>query len=96
MAYEAIPVHLNKDKHRFEMHVDGESAIINYRQSGNVVNLIHTEVPESLEGQGVAAALVQKTLEYLEEHHLTMVPSCSYVQHFLQEHPEWYRIAADA
>ena len=95
MSLENIPVHLNKEKHRFEMNIDGEYAIINYRQTGNVVNLIHTEVAEPLEGQGVAATLVEKTLQYLEEHHLKIVPSCSYVQHYLQEHPEWNKIVAD-
>lgn len=95
MFYEKIPLHLNKEHHRFEMNIDGEYAIINYRQTNGVVNLVHTEVAEELEGKGVAAALVEKTLQYIEEHHLKMVPSCSYVQSYLQRHPDWYRIVAD-
>ena len=95
MSLENIPVHLNKEKHRFEMSINGEYAIINYRQTGDVVNLIHTEVAEPLEGHGVAAALAKKTFQYLEDHQLKMVPSCSYVQHYLHRHPEWYRIVAD-
>ncbi len=94
MPYENIPIHLNKDEHRFEMNINGEYAIINYRQSGNVFNLIHTEVAEPMEGQGVAAALVEKTLKYIEEHHLKIIPSCSYVQQYLQRHPEWKRLVA--
>ena len=70
MSYEKIPLHLNKEHHRFEMNIDGEYAIINYRQTNEVVNLVHTEVAEELEGKGVAAALVEKTLQYIEEHHL--------------------------
>ena len=95
MSYEKIPLHLNEDQHRFEMNIDGEYAIINYRQTNDVINLIHTEVSEELEGKGAASALVKKTLKYLEEHQLKMVPSCSYVQHYLHRHPEWYRIVAD-
>jgi predicted GNAT family acetyltransferase len=94
MSYENIPLHFNSAKHRFEMNIDGEYAIIEYQQSGNVFNLVHTEVAEPLEGKGVAAALVEKTLQYLEEHHLKMVPSCSYVQGYLQRHLQWNRIAA--
>ena len=94
MSYENIPLHLNKDEHRFEMNIDGEYAIIDYRQSGNVVNLFHTEVAEPLEGHGVAATLVEKTLQYLEEHQLKMIPSCTYVQQYLHRHPEWNRLVA--
>ena len=95
MTYENIPVHLNKSAHHFEMNIDGEYAIINYKQSGNVFNLIHTEVAEPLEGNGVGAALVEKTLHYLEDHGLKMVPSCSYVQHYLNKHPEWNKLVAE-
>ncbi|TKK69387.1 N-acetyltransferase [Ilyomonas limi] len=95
MAYENIPLHVNAAQHRFEMNIDGEYAFIIYRQSGNTVNLIHTEVAQPLEGQGVAATLVKKTLQYLEEHHLNMVPSCPYVQHYLRRHAEWNRLVAN-
>jgi predicted GNAT family acetyltransferase len=95
MAYENVPLYLNTQKHRFEMNIDGEYAFIIYRQSGDVVNLIHTEVAEPLEGKGIAPVLVKKTLQYLEEHQLKMVPSCSYVQHYLHRHPEWYRLVAE-
>ena len=95
MSYENIPIHFNNTKHRFEMTVDGEPAFIDYKQRGSTIYLVHTEVAEPLEGRGVAAALVSKTLQYIEEHQLTLVPSCSYVQHYLHKHPEWYRIVAE-
>ena len=95
MAYENIPLHINEEKHRFEMNINGEYAIINYRHSGNLINLIHTEVAEPLEGKGVASALVKKTLQYIEAHQLKMIPSCTYVQHYLHRHPEWNRLVAD-
>lgn len=95
MNLENIPVHLNNVEHRFEMNVNGGLAVINYKQSMNTIYLVHTEVPERLEGQGIAAALVEKTLRYLEEHHLKLVPLCSYVQHYLHKHPEWMRLVAN-
>ena len=95
MEAENIPVQLNATKHRFEMNINEESAVINYKQAGNTFYFIHTEVPESLEGHGVAADLVEKTLEYLEKHQLKLVPLCSYVQHYLQKHPDWNRLVTE-
>lgn len=96
MAYEQIPLQQNTQSHRFEMMIDGKAAFINYQQKDNKVYLIHTEVDELLEGQGVAAALVEKTLRHLDEHGLVLVPRCSYVQHYLQRHPHWNKLLANA
>jgi predicted GNAT family acetyltransferase len=95
MEYEDLSVNHNTTEHRFEMKIDGEYAFIDYKQSGDKVYLVHTEVAAPLEGRGVAAALVEKTFKYLEEHQLKMVPYCSYVQHYLRKHPEWNRLAAE-
>jgi len=95
MAYENLPLSFNETEHRFEMEIEGQQAFIDYKKSGNKIYLVHTEVAESMEGKGVAAALVNKTFHYLEEHHLQLVPLCSYVQHYLHKHPEWNKLLAE-
>ncbi len=92
MRYENNALHINTNEHRFEMDVEGYIAIINYKQSGKKLYLVHTEVPPELEGKGIGSALVQKTLQYIEEHHWQLVPLCLFVQSFLQKHPEWKRL----
>ncbi|MES2275581.1 MAG: GNAT family N-acetyltransferase [Bacteroidota bacterium] len=94
MDYSNINLINNIPIHNFELFVDGERAFIDYKQKGDKVYLIHTEVPATLKGRGVAEAIVDKTMHYLEEHHLTMVPLCVYVKHFLTVHPEWNRLVA--
>lgn len=84
----------NEAAHNFEKFVDGERSFIDYQKKGDHVYLIHTEVPPGQTGAGIAAALVEKTFEYLEEHNLKAIPSCSYVKFFLQQHPEWNHIVA--
>jgi uncharacterized protein len=84
----------NTAVHNFEMYIDGHRSFIDYKVRDGKIYLIHTEVPEALQGQGVAALLVTKTLEYIEANGLKIVPLCSYVQAYLKRHPEWNRLVA--
>lgn len=95
MAYEENTLHLNEAKHRFEIEVNDNIAFIEYKQKGNTVYLVHTETPPELEGKGVASALVEKTLHYLDEQNLKLVPLCSFVQAYLQRHPQWNRLLTE-
>ena len=95
MRYENNPLHVNINEHQFELEIDGHKAFIQFKQKDKTMYLIHTEVPSELEGKGVGSALVEKALQYMAEHHLQLVPLCSFVQSFLQKHPEWKRLEAD-
>ena len=95
MTYENNTLHINKAEHVFEMMVDGSKAFIEYEQSGKTLYLVHTEVPPTLEGKGVASALVEKTLRYIDEHHFRFVPQCPFVSSYLQKHPEWNRLLTE-
>lgn len=91
--YQNLQVIKNDKTHRFELTINGHIAFIDFTQRGtDVVKLIHTEVPEELGGRGIAAVLVEKTLQYLEEHHFTLFPICPYVFAYIKKHPEWKRI----
>jgi predicted GNAT family acetyltransferase len=92
--YQEIPLNNNTALHNFELFVDGQRAFIDYKVKDDKYYLVHTEVPPELEGRGVAAALVEKTLHYLEENGFKMLPYCSYIQAYLKRHPEWERLRA--
>jgi len=82
----------NIERGAFEIPVNDQLAFISYRSSGNVVTLMHTEVPQELEGQGLASAMIEKTLQYLEENNRRIIPRCSFVIAYLKRHPEWNRL----
>lgn len=94
MKEEFLPLDVikNDTTHRFELTVDGVIAFIDFKQKDQLIKLIHTEVPETLGGRGVAAALVEKTLMYLESNDYTLYPYCPYVFAYIKKHPEWKRI----
>lgn len=90
--FVSIPIKDNKEEERFELIVDGIPSIVEYKQKGKDIYLTHTEVPESQEGRGIAAALVEKVLTEIENSGQQMIPLCPYVQSFLKRHPDWQRI----
>ena len=94
MNYESIELVNNEAIHNFELMVDGYRAFIDYKQKGDKVYLIHTEVAAELKGKGVGEAIVEKTLTYLEQHNYKLVPLCVYVGKYLKRHPEWNRLLA--
>ena len=60
-----------------------------YRIEGGVMILPHTEVPEALQGQGIAGKLVKTALESARRQGLKVIPSCSYVDVYMRRHPEY-------
>ena len=95
MQYHDILLINNEAVHNFELVINGRRSFIDYKQKGDKVFLIHTEVAAELKGKGVAEALVEKTFRYLEDSQLKMVPLCVYVGLYLKRHPEWNRLLAN-
>jgi uncharacterized protein len=67
---------------------DGEAELIYASFSDDILELQHTEVPASGQGQGVGDALVRAALAYAREQGLRVVATCPYVQIWLRRHPE--------
>ena len=87
--FESLALVKNDHLHRFEMMVEDNRAIIEFEQNNFTIKLLHTEVPPALEGKGVATALIEKTLEYIEHNHFRLIPLCPFVVAYLKRHPQW-------
>jgi len=88
------PLVKNENKKRFEIEIERKYAFTNYGEFGRQIALVHTETDPELEGTGAASALVEKTLYYLDEHNLTLLPFCPFVLAYIKRHPEWKRIVS--
>ena len=88
------PVVHNSQKHRFETVLDGHIAVLNYKQEGNCITFIHTEVPDELAGRGVGSALAKAGLEYARERALQVIPRCAFVGSYIKRHPEFANLLA--
>ena len=84
----------NEQASRFEYIVDDAIAFITYKRNADIFTLIHTEVPEALNGTGVGKKLVTLTLEHLKENKYQLIPLCPFVTAFLKRNPEWKTLLA--
>lgn len=80
---------------RFEVRVDGQRCVADYRLAGKVMTMHHTYVPPALEGRGIAAALVAHALAHARRQGWQVRPTCSYVAAYMQRHPETLDLIAD-
>ncbi|HEV2377499.1 MAG TPA: GNAT family N-acetyltransferase [Streptosporangiaceae bacterium] len=86
----------NQADSRFEFNADGHRAELLYRRHGNRLVLVHTGVPEALEGQGIGGQLVAAAVDQAAREGLTLVPLCPFARVWLQRHPdEASRVAID-
>jgi len=84
-----IPVNIshNAAAQRFEAFVNGQLCRTEYRRHGDTLALVHTEVPQAVEGRGIAAQLVHAALAYARAQSFTVQPVCSYVRAYMRRHP---------
>jgi len=90
----AHPVHDNAERHRFELDADGAVAFSNYRRSGDLLTILHTEVPVALNGRGIGSALVRGVLDIARTQRLKVKPICPFVAGYIAKHPEYADLLA--
>ena len=93
--HEPLEIVQNDAEHRFEVQVEGQLALLEYRRTGGQIVYPHTEVPDALGGRGIAGQLTKYALEYARENKLRVVPSCPYVRKYVEEHAEYQDLVDD-
>jgi hypothetical protein len=84
----------NSAAQRYEMQVEGKSAFITYRRAGDVMTLLHAEVPPELSGRGVGSALAKGTLELAREQGHKVVARCPFIATYIKRHAEFQDLLA--
>lgn len=90
----SINIEHNRKEQRFQTALEEDLAHLDYRRDGDVLTLVHTEVPESLEGQGVGSRLAREALEYARREKLKVLAECSFVAGYVERHPEYQSLLA--
>jgi len=66
----------------------GESELTYQELPGNVLDLLHTEVPIALRGRGLGSTLVREAVAFARASGSRIVPSCPFIARWLEDHPE--------
>jgi uncharacterized protein len=94
MDQTASQVRHDQAAQRFEIVIDGKRSRADYRLHGDVMHMVHTEVPMQQEGRGIAGRLVHTAFAYARTHGYKVRPACSYVRAFMERHPEYEDLRA--
>jgi len=84
-----IPITNNPKLSRFETEINGEFAYVDYRFYKGDMALMHTFVPESARGRGIASALAKFSLEYVKANKLKLMVYCPTIAKYIKIHPEY-------
>ena len=84
----ADEVRHNEAAHRYELEVEGELAVADYRLRDGRITFTHTGVPDALGGRGIGKTLIGAALEDVRQRGLKVVPACPFVKHYIDTHPE--------
>lgn len=77
------------DLDRFEVSLNGHTAVLEYKLVNKTMIFTHTGVPEAFEGRGIGSDLVKTGLDYVRENGLVAAPVCPFVRSYIRENPEY-------
>ncbi len=75
---------------RYVLEVGGqELGFTEYQSDGSRRVFTHTEVDQSLEGQGMGSLLVRGALDDTRQQGKRIVPVCEFVAAYIKKHHDW-------
>jgi predicted GNAT family acetyltransferase len=78
----------NEEQQQFEYLEGNELATLTYKFYKKDIAFMHTNVPESLAGKGIAGALAASAFEYAKKINKQVMVYCPFVAAYLKRHPE--------
>lgn len=89
MSEQNYTITNNEKEMQLEITVNDEKASLTYRYYKKDIAFMHTQVPEALEGKGIAGALAKAAFKYAEKLKKPVMVYCPFVGKWLQNHPEY-------
>ncbi|MEJ7736667.1 MAG: GNAT family N-acetyltransferase [Chitinophagaceae bacterium] len=88
---EDIKLNLNEKGHgAFYIFESEQLAEMVISIADSKLTVYHTEVATKAEGKGLAKKLIEHMVTYAREHHLRVMPLCTFVHAQFKRHPDLY------
>jgi len=86
-----------ENKGKFYIEENGKQiALMTYKKSGaGKIVIDHTEVDESLQGEGIGNDLVEAGVKFARENDLKIVATCPFAKKVIDETPEFQEFLAN-
>ena len=86
-----IVIEHDQENSQFVSEIDGKISYLKYEMlpDGKTLDYLSTYVPSELRGRQIAGQITKFALDYAKENHYKVIPSCSYVQAYIESHPEY-------
>ncbi len=95
MSDRQIVVKNNEAANRYEIELEGQTAVLTYVKVGKQIIFLHTSVPSALEGHGLAHKLAQTALDDARANGLKVEPECPFVAEYIREHQEYLALLSE-
>ena len=83
-----LQVEHNEADHKYSAWIDGNEALVTYREEGDSLVFTHTLVPEALRGRKVGEELVRQAVADARQRGRHVSATCPFVERYFERHPE--------
>jgi hypothetical protein len=88
----SLPLLDEPDSRQFVLRVGEHRARLEYDRDGDRIFLGTLDVPKPVESLGVADVFMEKTLTWVEENRLKLIPTHPAIKAYLRKHTAWQRL----
>ncbi len=89
-----IEVKHDKENERFIADVEGHKAYLSYNIINDKIDFSSTFTPPEFRGKGIAQIVVEYAFNYAKTNSLNVIPTCSYVQAFVERNDNYKDLLA--
>lgn len=91
----SIQIQHDEEEELFFFELDGEQGELKYYLTDGVMDMVHTGVPYQMQGNGYGTALIEAALKFAKAKGYKIIPSCPFVEEYVDEHPEVRSMVAE-
>jgi len=79
---------------RFVVEIEGYEAYLSYNVFNDIIELSYAYTPPEIRGKGIAKIVVEYAFNYAKANNLKVIPTCSYVQAFVEKNDNYKSLLA--